>query len=78
MEPDDYRPDPPTGLGYADFRAARARFQARLARQSDIARLERALTLPPPDRTAAGGRLAARWAADPRADGRRPAAGTPG
>lgn len=47
MEPDDYRPDPPAGLGYADFRAARASYLARLAAQSEIARLERAWGLAP-------------------------------
>ena len=47
MEPsDDYRPDPPTGLGYSDFRAARARHFARVSAQSEIARLERVLALP--------------------------------
>ena len=42
---DEYRPDPPSGIGYADFRAARARFLARVAAQSEIARLERAFEL---------------------------------
>jgi len=47
MEPEDYRPDPPTGLGFADFRAARARYLARLAAHAEIARLERAWGLSP-------------------------------
>ena len=47
MDPfDDYRPDPPTGLGYSDFRAARARHFARVAVEAEIARLERVLALP--------------------------------
>ena len=43
---DDYRPDPPTGLGYSDFRAARARHFARVSAVAEIARLERVFGLP--------------------------------
>jgi hypothetical protein len=60
MEPlDEYRPDPPAGIGYADFLAARARFQARLAAQSEIARLERAFALDLPEGLAEARRPAA-------------------
>jgi hypothetical protein len=45
MQPEDYRPDPPAGIGYADFRAARARYLGRAAAQSEIALLERAWAL---------------------------------
>ena len=56
MEPDDYRPDPPAGLGFADFRAARCRYMAGLAAHAEIARLERAWGLHPVvERTGAGG-----------------------
>lgn len=58
MQPrDEYLPDPPRGLGYADFRAARARFLARLAGQAEIARLERALSMATVDPPAAASKL---------------------
>lgn len=40
------RPDPPTGLSYADFQAARARFFNLLREQSEINRLNQAWRLP--------------------------------
>ena len=46
---DQCRPDPPLGISYADFLAARARHQARLAAQSEVTRLERAFALAPLD-----------------------------
>ena len=56
MEPDEYRPDPPAGLAYGDFRGARARYLARVAAQAEITRLERAwgLAFPSLDATAVG------------------------
>jgi hypothetical protein len=49
---DAYLPDPRGGFGYADFRAARARFFATLSEQAEIARLERALSMQAADRPA--------------------------
>jgi hypothetical protein len=48
MDPcDDYRPDPPQGLGYADYCTARARHFARVSAEAETARLERLFTLAP-------------------------------
>ncbi len=49
MDRDAYRPDPPTGLGWSDYLAARGRYRASLAAGSEIARLERAFALSPDD-----------------------------
>ncbi len=50
MRPDDeYRPDPPAGLGWSDFLAARGRYRSSLAAGSEIARLERLFAISPDD-----------------------------
>ena len=49
MNPDAYRPDPPAGLGWSDYLAARDRYRATLATGSEIARLERAFAMSPDD-----------------------------
>lgn len=56
MSPDwdgswDVRPK----AGWEEFRAARARFQARLAAQTEVAQLERLLTLELPEGTGEDG-----------------------
>jgi hypothetical protein len=50
MDRDAYRPDPPTGIGWPDYLAARGRYRASLAAGSEIARLERAFALSTDDR----------------------------
>ena len=56
MRPDDeYRPDPPAGIAWDDFLAARDRYRARLAAASEIVRLERAFAFSPDDDAPAGG-----------------------
>ena len=52
---DEYRPDPPTGIAWGDFLAARDRYRSRLAAASEIARLERAFAFSPDDEAPAGG-----------------------
>ena len=49
MDPEAYRPDPPSGLGWSDYLAARDRYRASLATASEIARLERAFAMSPDD-----------------------------
>lgn len=44
----ELHPDPPSGIGYGDFLAARERFRLLLRQQSEIRRLEQALALPAP------------------------------
>ncbi len=71
---DAYLPDPPQGLGYADFRAARARFLARVREQSEICRLERVFSMPTAEAHAgtagSGRRIADRLPANRPADDR--------
>jgi hypothetical protein len=55
MRPDEYRPDPPAGLAWSDFLAARGRYRSRLAAASEIARLERAFAFRPDDEPPVGG-----------------------
>lgn len=47
QDPEDaLRPDPASGLGYADFHAARERYRAALRAGAEVERLERLLALP--------------------------------
>jgi hypothetical protein len=46
---DEYRPDPPSGLRFEDFRAARGRYLARVTSAAEVARLQRAFDLPSQD-----------------------------